>query len=180
MRGQHQHKRGYLAQKGIALAYILGVITLASAVTVFVATTQRGQALAKLNAELRVAIIDQFGLIRSRAIGCVISYPAGNNGTAFHTQFPATPVSTLVRDLTCPGQPGANNLWTGTGGLPLPLPPPAFAEWRYFNDASNIRLTISSAAATDRVALGVMDAVAKRLGPNSSISGDTLTIVLAN
>lgn len=167
-------------QKGIALAYILAFLALLTLATTFIAKTQRGTAQAISNQENKVALLEQATLVRSRIIGCAVSYPAGDNGTGVRIQYPATPTSGLVRDLTCPGQPGSNNLWTGTGGLTLPSPPKIFNAWRYVNDTSSMRITISASASGDPTTLGIMDAIAARLGTSATRNGDVLTVVLVN
>ena len=179
MRRNVQHRTGR-SERGIALSYILAVIALLTVATMFVARTQRGTAQALINQENRLALIDQFGLIRSRVIACAVTYPGGDNGTSYRTPFPAAMTRTVVRDLTCPGQPGANNLWSGTGGLSLPAPPSLYSDWRFVNDAASMRLEISARVGGSAIARGVLDGIASRLGNQASRSGDTLTIVLMN
>lgn len=167
-------------QKGLALAYVLGFLALLTLATTFLAKTQRGVAQSLANQEHKIALLDQATLIRGRIIGCAVSFPGGDNGTGFRLQYPAALVATPVRDLTCPGQTGANNLWTGTGGLTLPAPPKVFTDWEYENSGSGLIISIRSTSSTDTTTQGVMDNIAMRLGPSASRVGDKLIFVLMN
>lgn len=167
-------------ERGIALAYVLAFLALMTLATTYLASTQRGVAQSLANQENKVALLEQATLIRGRIIGCVVSFPGGDNGTGVRVQYPAEPASSLVRDLTCPGQPGSNNLWSGTGGLTLPSPPRIFTDWSYQNDGTGLVISIDAASPGDPATLGVMDSIAQRLGPSASRAGNTLTIILMN
>lgn len=167
-------------QKGVALSYVLAFIALLSIATTFFAMTQRGAAQSLVNQENRVALLEQSTLIRSRIIGCTVSFPGGDNGTGFRLPYPAATTAVAVRDLTCPGQSGANNLWSGTGGLTLPAPPRIFNNWTFVNDATSMRISISAKTPGDLNTRAVMDFVVARLGASASRTGDTMTVVLMN
>jgi hypothetical protein len=167
-------------QAGIALSYVLAFIALVAIATTYFATTGRGVARSISNQENKVALLEQATLVRSRIIGCAVSFPGGDNGTGFRLPYPPGTTPVAVRDLVCPGQDGANNLWSGTGGLTLPAPPRIFNDWMYVNDASSMRISISAKTSGDATTLAIMDAIATRLGSGASRTGDVLTIVVMN
>ena len=173
-----RHVKASMFQRGVALAYILATIALASLAATYIAKSQRGVAQSQFNQDVKNSLTDPYTISRSRISGCAITYPAGNNGTGFHLVYPATPASGLVADLTCPGQSGSNNLWYGTGGLTFAAQHRSFLPWRYVNDATNIRITITAAVANNPTLQGIMDVLVQRIGASASRSGDVLTIIL--
>ena len=165
-------------QKGF-VGYIYFMLAMLSIVALSYSQITRSAAVSQHNYDSRQSIINQYQIIRSRIISCAIQYPGGNNGTGFHIQYPATPTGNLVSNLTCPGQSGSNNLWTGTGGSQLPLVPPEFNNWTYVNDATSIRISLTAKiGTTDLGAMGMINWLANRLGSSASIVGPTLTIVI--
>jgi hypothetical protein len=153
-------------QRGIAITYILIFIALATLAAMEVSMMSRGSKQAAVNDAAKTTVLDQWRLIRGRIIACAINYPGGNNGTAYRVRYPAATTPVAVSTLTCPGQTGANNIWSGTGGLTLPAAPSMFNAWTYVNDTTSMRITISANNASNPT------------GPNATRSGSTLTIVL--
>lgn len=170
--------RGTQRQNGF-IAYVFVVIAMLSMVAAAVAAMSRSGGRQQWNFETKNALMDASKIIRSRVIFCGIAFPAGDNGSGFHTRFPATPGTGNVTDLVCPGQPAPNNLWTGKGGLPLPTQPGGFAPWQYVNDGTSVRISLrATGGTTDIAAIAVLDSLALRIGTNASRTADILTIIL--
>jgi hypothetical protein len=166
------------AQRGIGVAYILTFIALVAIVTAAMAKFGRDSVRSRLNFETSSALLEQSQLIRNRLLVCGVSFPAGDNGTGFHPIYPPTPVSGLLADAQCPGQPLPNNLWTGSGGLRLPPSPHGFEQWRYQNDSTSVRVSIAPRVAGDASALGLVDKVIPRIGDSAARVGDALTVTI--
>ena len=165
-------------QRGF-ISYVFLVIALLAIVGFAAAKMSRAGTHEKWTFDARNTILDQYTTIRTRVISCGINYPSGNNGTGFHIRFPATPVSTLVSDMVCPGQTLANNLWTGVGGLTAPVPPAGFSPWIYTNDGTSIRISLTATVGTtDLQAMRVLNATATKLGSIATVVGPVLTITL--
>lgn len=168
------------SEQGIAIAYLLAAIALLGLVAFMMAKMSNSNVQLQSAFQSKQTLITQYQLIRSRILSCGIAYPAGNNGSTVRVRYPATPVSGNVIDMTCPGQPGANNLWNGAGSVTLRAPPAAFTGWTYANDSTSMRLAIQPAVGGDTFATGILIAVANRIGDIATISGETLTITLMN
>lgn len=119
-------------------------------------------------------ITAQAALIRSRILQCGTEYSSGNNGTTFRVIYPAAAAPTNVSALTCPGN--ATNLWSQSDGVTMPTAIAGFNTWQYANDATSMRLTITSTAA-DRTA--ILPNIVTLLGAQASYAGNTLTWTLA-
>jgi hypothetical protein len=168
-------------QQGLIFTYLLIGISLLSFMTMAYSKMSRTSQLGQWNHETREALLEQVSLIRGRIIACAVNFPAGDPVT--NVRYPATPASTLVSDLACPGNPATNkNLWSGTGGLTFPAAPRRFTNWTYSYSASTgIRIAISPlTGAADANAIGVLDTVATRIGTSATRSGGTLTVTLMN
>lgn len=116
----------------------------------------------------------QAGLIRSRILQCSIDYPLGNNATGFRATYPAAATIANVSTLTCPGS--AISLWGQSDGVFMPTSLSGFNAWQYTNDATSMRLTLTSLSA-DRAA--ILPGVALSLGAQASVAGNSLTWVLS-
>lgn len=167
-------------QKGVAIAYMLTAIALLGLISFALSRLTTSSKQLEASFETRLALIGQYQMIRSRILSCGIAYPAGDNGTGSRVRYPATPLSERVLDLECPGKPGANNLWNGSGGVRLSAPPPAFSEWGYVNDATSMRLSIEPMTTGDTSSLSILSGVAIRVGDNASMVGNALVITLMN
>lgn len=122
-------------------------------------------------------LVAQAGLIRSRILACGIEYPAGNNGTSYRTQYPAGTAATNASALTCPGAANAN-IWTLLDGLNAPNTVSGFGNWQYYNDGTNMRITIV-ANTQDRI--NMLNTLVRMLGPQASITGgNTIVWILVN
>ncbi len=118
------------------------------AITVYTAKTTinqnkiiRGQ---NLN-ELQTNLYSDLRLIKSQILGCVISFPNGDNGTTFHIQYPGAISEISVSDLICPGETSTNkSLWNGHYGVFFPKIPSGFTEPVYKNSQTEIYFSISS------------------------------------
>lgn len=117
----------------------------------------------------------QAGLIRQRIIACGTDNPSGNNGTTFRVIYPGAATAASVSALICPGN--ATNIWSQSDGAVVPVPLAGFNAWQYINDASSMRITVTSTVA-DRTT--ILPSLANSLGTQASYSGNTLTWVLAN
>lgn len=168
------------SEQGIAVAYILAAIALLGLVAFMMAKMSNSNVQLQTAFDSKQTLIRQYQLIRSRVLSCGVAYPAGDNGTGVRVRYPATPVSGNVIDMTCPGQPGANNLWSGAGSVTLRAPPAAFTGWMYANDGTSMRLAIQPAVSGDTRSIGILTSVANRIGDIATVSGSTLTITLMN
>lgn len=134
---------GRSAARGFAASYLVFAIGLMTLVALGISRMNDDQAERRLVTQSQRMVLQQADLIRAQVVLCGTMYPSGNNGTAFRPRFPATPVSGLVADLDCPGDPNANrNLWRGQYGVTLPAAPFGLSAWRYANDATSLRIWI--------------------------------------
>jgi len=131
------------------------------------------------NDNITRTIAAQASLIRARILQCGTDYPTGNNGTTYRVNYPASATTSNASALTCPGI--ATGLWLQSDGVPIPVQPAGFGAWLYTNDATSMRLEITTATA-DRAAL--VPKILSILGPQAWQSGSspsiTITWVLAN
>lgn len=121
------------------------------------------------------AIQSQVDTVRGQILLCGLLYPSGNNATAFNVKYPggnAVNVSTLA----CPGNPASNkSIWTGNDGTFLPVVPGGFSGWLYTNDATGIRVAITSDGGV--LANNVLANVAAKFSPaEATYSMNTLTV----
>lgn len=164
-------------QKGIALAYLIAVITLLTVISAAWSLTSRSTVQAQWNSDTKRTLLDQYQLIVGRLVYCGVAYPAGDNGTGFRGRFPGAATSVGVDTLVCPGQAVPNNLWSGIGGLTLPATPARFSPWSYTNDATSMRIAVSvTAGVADTQAIGVLDNVVALIGQGAVRSGATMTV----
>ena len=143
-------------------------------------TIARGTVKARLFQETREQMVAQRDLIFNTLILCRTIYPAGNNGTGFRQQYPATPADGLVSSLVCPGQSPAS-IWSSDQQSMSPRPVPGFGPWTYSNDVTSMRITTTSVNPGSQFHQDLMDAVIKKIGSSQAVrSGDTLTVTLIN
>jgi hypothetical protein len=176
--GVHTLRRMPAAAGGFAAATALVGIALFVLLGVAAATIARGNAKARLFHEIKEEMVAQSDLILNTLLLCRTIYPAGDNGTGAHRQYPATPADGTVAALTCPGQ-GAVSLWSGDARAMAPRRLPGFSAWRYVNDAASVRILTTVTAASTAYYQDLLDAVVAKVGPAQAVrSGDTLTITL--
>lgn len=162
-------------QQGFMLAYIMLLIALATVAMSGFSFMNKGVAGKTYMDDTQNAIIGQIETIRGQILLCGLVYPTGNNATTFNIKYPggsAVNVSTL----TCPGNPAANkSLWTGNDGTFLPAVPSGFTGWIYTNDATGIKLVITSNAGT--LANNVLaNVAAKFIAAESTFAANALTV----
>lgn len=123
-------------------------------------------------------VVAQASLIRSKLNACAVEYPSGDNGNGFRPPYPASLVPASVATRMCPG--AAINLWSMGDAVSFPPTPAGTGGWQYVNDATSLRILLTSNTAEMAALLGP---AAARLGPQASTSGTspnvTLTWVLA-
>lgn len=168
----HQKNRGLiLGQILFSLAVLAIVVSSISAMT-------RNSADRERVSNLTDTITREAEIIRAKLLSCVISYPAGDNGTGFHPEYPARPASGLVADLACPGAPSASgDIWPGQDGISIPPVANGLSSWSYENDATSIRISISSIPG-DTPAKAAINTAAKRFGSDASITANMVTFTL--
>ena len=131
-------------QKGIAIAWLLAIITLFSAMMAVYSVMAQANAVQKLIYDTTEKLNTQLSTIHSAVANCALLYPSGNNATGFHAAYPGgTDVD--VTGLDCPGSPYSNkNLWTGRGGERIPNTPTGMGTWKYTNNATGVFVQLSS------------------------------------
>lgn len=135
----------------------------------------------KRMAELRDEVVSQATLIRAKLIACAVSYPGGDNGLGFRPQLPVTPVSGAADDVLCPGNPNPNkSIWAPGDGIHAPRRLTGLGAWSYSHDATSARISISTAPGGGNVAQAALNNAAQKFGAQSSVTGSTLTVVIAN
>ena len=131
-------------QKGIAITWILAMITLFTATMAIYSVMARASAVQKLIFDSTEKLNAQVSTIHSSLTNCALLYPTGNNGTGFQPAYPGGSNVEVVA-LDCPGSTYTNkNLWTGRGGERIPNTPTGMSPWMYTNNASGIFLQLSS------------------------------------
>lgn len=155
------------------LAVLMGAAVLAAVLSVsLLGDTGVTRMLAGNNAAQQA--VAQASLIRARLLQCSNDYPTGNNGGAYRLSFPRADTATLASALTCPGN--ALNLWNWSDGVAMPSAMTGFGSWYYTNDATSMRLTLTSTV-SDRASL--VPTVVSLLGAQASQSGTSPTITLS-
>ena len=174
-------KVNLMRQRGFGMFYIFLVVLLLGLLASAFMRTPSASLVVQIDGNAN-NISAQANLIRSRIIKCSIDYPAGDNATTYHTQYPgATTWTTDLSGLICPGMPAPNNLWNGTVGIFLPIAPANMGNWQYINDATSVRLKIQALNASGITALGK---AATRFGSGeaalstTTLTNDTLTLIL--
>ena len=164
---------------GFAIGPVLAVIAMIAiaggSVLKMTSKTARGERIFQNQAE----VMNQSRYIGNRLRQCVILYPAGNNGTGFNVKYPGATVAMAVSSLTCPGQPNPNNLWTGKGGTFPPRPIAGFSNWTYQNDASGVRIMLSSGGIQDNMTV-LQNVASKFSATEAAYSGGVLTVFITN
>jgi hypothetical protein len=165
--------------RGFILGYALLGLALLSLTLMVIARMNSQGVDGRRMAETRDEVVQQAGLIRSKLLACTIAFPGGDNGLGFRLQFPAAPVSGLVADTLCPGNPNANKaVWSQGDGVYMPRTLTNLSAWRIAHDATSVRISVT--AQSGGWALAALNNAARRLGPQATVSGSTLTVVIAN
>lgn len=162
-----QYQRGFYG-------YVIGACVLLAAVGVAAVnqarTAARGNYMFNTTASLHTAALTIQGKVRM----CPILFPGGNNGTGYSPQYPGATTATSVGTVTCPGRTGYT-LFTGGDGVFLPPTPAGFTGWNYINDASGVRIVLTSDGNSDRNT--ILQAVANRLSSSvATYASNTLTV----
>lgn len=155
------------------LIFILLTIVLGATLA---ANLAGGASVASMMANSNAAnmVAAQASLIRGRILQCGIDYPSGNNGTSYRVIYPSATTAANVSALTCPGN--SANLWSQSDGVAMPASLSGFNAWQYVNDATSMRITVTSTNA-DRTA--ILPRIVTLLGSQASYAGSTLTWVIA-
>ena len=121
-------------------------------------------------------IASQAHLIAGELSACTVNYPTGLNGTAYRATYPAALTTTNIETLTCPGKPaGVNALFATLGSASAPPALNGFVGWRFINDATSARLVLD---ANDANGVPGLLRSAQYLGPQASVTGQTLTFTI--
>jgi len=162
------------SQKGMSILILLvGAAVLSAALAAMLAG---GTSIAAMSSSMNAinTTAAQASLIRSKILQCAIEYPAGDNATSYRKFYPAGALGASVDSLVCPGS--AQNLWSMSDGVSMPTVTSGFAKWQYANDATSMRILITSTT-SDRTA--ILQSIANKLGTQASVTGATLTWVIA-
>lgn len=162
-------------QAGFALGYLLLFVALFALISASVIqANQRNSRMPAIHAAAD-KIVQQGEYIRGHLATCAILYPLGDNGTGFHLAYPGgSGVATST--IECPGNPSANkNLWTGIDGNFLPANITGFGSWIYTNDATGVKLTLTSTGEADYNIAASM-AAAKYVATEAGQAGNVFTL----
>jgi hypothetical protein len=154
------------------LVLILGCATIAVLLSISIAGTTSTASMFSSN-NITHVVTGQASIIRARLLQCSTDYPTGNNGTGFRISFPAAVTEVNVSALNCPGN--SLGLWNWSDGVSAPPSISGFGSWRYINDASSLRISITSNA-SDRASL--IPNIINFLGVNASMSGSSPSVTL--
>ena len=165
---------------GFAAATALFAIALFVLLGFVASSNSRNNARAEYFHATKDQMVAQRDLIANLLVLCRAVYPDGNNGTAFHPSYPATPAApSYVTSLICPKP--ARSLWSGDASAMQPRPLSGFTPWSYTNDATSIRIAITALEAGSTFYQNLLDAVIAKIGSvQAARSGDTLTITLVS
>lgn len=168
-------------QRGFMLGYVMLGLALTSLSLMALARMGGKSADSKRMAEMRDEVVTQANLIRAKLIACTVSFPGGDNGLGFRPQLPNTPASGVVDDVACPGNPNANkSIWAPAQGIHAPRRLSGLGAWHYTHDAMSARISISTAAGGGNVSQAALNNAALKFGTQSTVTGNTLTVVIAN
>lgn len=164
-------------QRGFGLGYVILTLALIGVTaTVAKSMLDRG-ARAEYLIKTTSTMLAQQNKIREAITVCYVTYPDGNNGTAFNIRYPAGATAVAATTLICP-KPN-KSIWQGsTGGYLDPIPT-GLSNWTYTNDVSGIKIVTTNSGAVPELTI-VLDRVAAKLGSNQADrSGNDLTIWIA-
>jgi hypothetical protein len=113
-------------------------------------------------------------LIQTKIRYCPLAYPVGNNGTGFSVQYPGAATAVLVSTLVCPGRASVA-IFNGGDGVFLPVTPNGFTGWYYVNDASGVRVYLTSDGTSARNKI-LTNVAAKFTSSAATHSANTLTL----
>ena len=172
MRSHPRRSAGFAAATAL---FAIGLVVLLGFVA---STTARNGARAQQFHDTKDQMVAQRDLIANMLLLCRAVYPDGNNGTGFHPSYPATPGGGLVTSLICPKP--ATSIWSGDASAMAPRALIGFSSWSYVNDATSIRIYLTTTEAGSTFYRNLMDAVIAKIGAQAVRSGDTLTITLVS
>lgn len=165
---------------GFALGYALFALAILSLTIAALARVNGQGADGKRMADTRDEVIQQVNLIRAKLIACSVYFPGGDNGLGYRLQLPVTPTSSLVVDAVCPGNPNTNkSIWSLSDGVYMPRSLTGLSSWSYKHDASSARISITAVSGGNAMTAALNNA-ALRFGVQASVSGSTLTLLIAN
>ena len=166
--------------RGFIIPYVVAGLVLLSLTMMMLARMNVGRGDGERMANTRDELVNQASLIRAKLIACTVQYPGGDNGLGYRPQLPSTPATGLVSDALCPGNPGANkSLWTASDGIYAPRTLMGLSAWRYTHDATSARISVTAVSGGHTTTAALTNA-ALRFGAQASVTGTTLTIVIAN
>lgn len=154
-------------ERGSALIYILIAIALLAVLTASFMDSSSQQTTSQNTFNTVTDLNTQINFIRSSVHECVLTYPEGDQSSAFaattptNIPYPILPTSSYftgstlgvapddaVKFLRCPGNPGTNNnhavIFGGSSGKFLPPAPKLFSEWYYYNGNDGVYFVIGS------------------------------------
>ncbi len=160
--------------RGFAIGYLMFALTMIGLLSVAAAGTAGRHQRFRTIEDHAAVVGAQFEQIRNALNICVTVYPTGDNGTGFHVKYPAGSTAVAASGLDCPGNPGGvKNIFQGQNGGFLDPLPNGFGAWSYVNDASGIKVSVTSSGDGDRN-ISLSRAAAKF--SQASVTGNTLTI----
>lgn len=153
-------------QRGFSFfAMIMVVVVIIAALSAAMMATSRTNETAMSDLRNSQLVVSQANLIRSKLINCAIDIP-GNNGGSFHLPYPRADVETNVSGLTCPGT--GLSLWTGSDAIFAPTAPFASQTWKYINDATSVRISLSDSSPNNALTLAATKFGAAEVAGSSS------------
>lgn len=178
----------------LASVVLIGILTAVSSMSLN--KNQAGMA----QSTTTQSMVAQVNLISGKIVKCVADYPAGDNGSGNHLTYPyygtapntAKAATGAVSGLYCPGS-GTDatsdaadvNLFSGSDGIFLPLPPTGFSAWSYVNDGGSVRIRLQATSAANATAwnTALTSAAAKFSASQASVvtttwANDTLQYII--
>jgi len=167
------HKPQRSGQRGF-IAYALAAAALLLALGAMAVQQARTNASGNYVFETTNTLYAAGGLIQTKVRYCPLAFPIGDNGTGFSIQYPGATSAVLVSTLRCPGR-SAYQLFNGGDGVFLPSTPNGFSGWWYVNDASGVRIYLTSDGSSARNAV-LANVAARYSSSAANFASNTLTI----
>lgn len=171
LRSPPRRARGFAAATAL---FAIGLFVLLGAVAT---TVSRGNTKAKLFHETKDALVAQADLIRNTLLLCRTVFQPPDGSTDPHPGYPLTPPDGKVASIVCPGQ-AATPIWWGDARAMAPRNLPGFDAWTYVNDGASIRITTTAVQTGVPFYQDLINATVRKIGPQATSSGDTLTVTL--
>ncbi len=151
-------------QAGIAIGPILFIIAILGVLVAALSANTGSFGSAATSDRIKADVRGQANLIRSKVQEC---YMATMGNPLFDYPDGPTPNGTLVKNLTCPGDPtGLQNFWSGKRPTALPPNPRGFDDWVYYNYAAGRCILLKPTTAPGLDIQNALKATAGLFGPS--------------